>query len=84
VTNEQDFDSMKLMETIQASFDHLKWENPMRERCKDALHSIAALLRQSIIMIFQMAEVAVPKALFLKILERIRRLALVTIRSGAG
>ncbi len=25
------------METTQASLDHLTWENPMGERCKDAL-----------------------------------------------
>jgi hypothetical protein len=37
VTNEQDYDSMKLMETIQASFDHLIRENPMGEARKDAL-----------------------------------------------
>jgi hypothetical protein len=72
VTEEHEFDSIELMETTKASFDYSKWENPMGERCKDALHSIAALLRQSIIMIFQMAEVTVPKALFLKILERIQ------------
>jgi len=33
---------------------------------------------------FQMAEVAVPKALFCEILARIRRLMLVAIPSGAG
>jgi hypothetical protein len=28
---------MEPMETIQASFDYSEWENPMGERCKDAL-----------------------------------------------
>jgi len=37
VTNEQDYDSMKLMETIQGGFDHLIRENPMGEARKDAL-----------------------------------------------
>ena len=37
MTNEQDYDSMKLMETIQASFDHLIRENPMGEARKDTL-----------------------------------------------
>jgi len=37
VTNEQDFDSIKLVETIQATFDHLIRKNPMGEARKDAL-----------------------------------------------
>ena len=37
MTNELNSDSIKLMETIQASFDHLFWENPMGETRKDAL-----------------------------------------------
>ena len=37
MTNELNFDSIKLMETTQASFDHLLRENPMGEACKDAL-----------------------------------------------
>jgi len=37
VTNEQAFDSIEPMETIQASFDHLIQENPMGEARKDAL-----------------------------------------------
>ncbi len=35
--NELNFDSMELVETIQASFDHLILENPMGEARKDAL-----------------------------------------------
>ncbi len=35
--NEQAFDSLEPMETIQASFGHLMRENPMGEACKDAL-----------------------------------------------
>ena len=37
MTNEQDFDSIKPMETIQASFGLLLRENPMGEACKDAM-----------------------------------------------
>ncbi len=37
MTNEQAFDSIEPMETIQASFDHLIQENPMGEARKDAL-----------------------------------------------
>jgi hypothetical protein len=37
VTNEQDFDSMELMETIQAIFAVLIWTNPMGEGKKDTL-----------------------------------------------
>jgi hypothetical protein len=37
VTNEQDFDGMELMETVQATFDHLMRENPTGEARKDAL-----------------------------------------------
>ena len=37
MTNERDFDSMELMETIQATFDHLIRENPMGEARKDTL-----------------------------------------------
>jgi hypothetical protein len=37
VTTELNFDSIKLMETTQASFDHLIRENPMGEARKDAL-----------------------------------------------
>jgi hypothetical protein len=34
---------MKLMETIQASFDYSKRENLMGERCKDALTQLPQL-----------------------------------------
>jgi len=37
VTNRYDFDSMEIIETIQASSDHLLRENPMCEASKDAL-----------------------------------------------
>lgn len=37
MTNEQDFDSIELMETNQATLDHLIRENPMGETRKDAL-----------------------------------------------
>jgi len=37
VTEEQEFDSIELMETTQASFDYSKWENLMGESRKDAL-----------------------------------------------
>ncbi len=37
MTNRQDFDGIELMETIQASFDHLIRENPMGEAHRDAL-----------------------------------------------
>ena len=37
MTSEQDFDNIELMETTQASLDHLIWENPMGETRKDAL-----------------------------------------------
>jgi hypothetical protein len=37
VTEEQDFDSMELMETTQASFSHFLQENPMGEARTDAL-----------------------------------------------
>jgi len=36
-TEEQEFDSIELMETTQASFDYSKWENLMGESRKDAL-----------------------------------------------
>ncbi len=44
----------------------------------------AKVVKHSRYVIFQMAEVAVPRALFCEILERIRRLPLVAIASGAG
>jgi len=44
----------------------------------------AKVVRHSRYVIFQMAEVAVPRALFCEILDRIRRLMLVAIPSGAG
>ena len=44
----------------------------------------AKVVRHSRYVIFQMAEVAVPMALFCEILDRIRRLTLVAIPSGAG
>ena len=171
MTNEQNFDSMELMETIQATLDHLTRENPMGEPRKDALmlnfdrklklefhgtkvtsdagllayrklddalglttsidadlcdnrtgkntqHSISALLRQAIYsrlalpkktrdwslrtlqvklikigakvirharyVMFQMAEVAVPRALFCEILERLSRLTLAAVTPGIG
>jgi hypothetical protein len=34
---EQECDSIELMERAQASSDYSKWDNPMGERCKDAL-----------------------------------------------
>ncbi|MHC4475025.1 MAG: hypothetical protein ACYTEL_05240 [Planctomycetota bacterium] len=37
VTEEQRFDSIVLMDTIQTTFDRLMRENPMGESCKDAL-----------------------------------------------
>lgn len=37
VTNEPCFDSIEPMETIQASFNHSLWENPMSESRKDVL-----------------------------------------------
>jgi len=37
VTEEQEFDSIELMEATQASFDYPKQENLMGERRKDAL-----------------------------------------------
>jgi hypothetical protein len=37
VTEEQEFDSIEPMETIQATSDHLIRENPMGESCKEAL-----------------------------------------------
>jgi hypothetical protein len=37
VTNEQDFHSIELMETLQSSFDYIKRENRMGEARKDAL-----------------------------------------------
>jgi hypothetical protein len=44
----------------------------------------AKAVRHSRYVIFQMAEVAVPRALFCEILERIRSLAMVTLLPGAG
>jgi len=44
----------------------------------------AKVVKHSRYVIFQMAEVAVPRALFCAILDRIRRLMLVAIPSGAG
>jgi len=37
MTNKLHFDIIQIMATIQAGFDCSKWENPMGERCKDAL-----------------------------------------------
>jgi hypothetical protein len=37
VTEEQDFDSMELMDAVQGSFDYSELENLMGERRKDAL-----------------------------------------------
>jgi len=37
VTDGKDFDSIELMETTQATLDHLIWENPMGETRKDTL-----------------------------------------------
>ena len=37
MTKEKDFDSIELMETIQASFNYQVRENPMGETRKDAL-----------------------------------------------
>jgi len=52
---------------------------------KEKLIKIGAkVVRHSRYVIFQMAEVAVPKALFFEILARIRRLMLVAIPSEAG
>ena len=52
---------------------------------KEKLIKIGAkVVRHSRCVIFQMAEVAVPKALFFEILARIRRLMLVAIPSEAG
>jgi len=52
---------------------------------KEKLVKIGAkVIEHSRYVIFQMAEVAVPKALFFEILARIRRLMLVAIPSGAG
>jgi len=52
---------------------------------KEKLIKIGAkVVRHSRYVIFQMAEVAVPRALFCEILCRIRRLALMSIPSGAG
>jgi len=85
VTNELRFDSIEPMETTQASFDHSLWENPMGEARKDALrldfdrrlklefHG-AKVVKHSRYVVFQMAEVIVPRALFREILERIGRL----------
>jgi hypothetical protein len=42
------------------------------------------VVRHSRYLIFQMAEVAVPRALFCEILCRIRQLTLMAIPSGAG
>jgi len=42
------------------------------------------VVRHSKYVIFQMAEVAVPKVLFCEILYRIRRLSLLAILSGTG
>ena len=44
----------------------------------------AKVVRHSRYVIFQMAEVAVPRALFCEILERISRLTLVAVTPGAG
>ena len=52
---------------------------------KEKLIKIGAkVVRHSRYVIFQMAEVAVPKALFCEILWRIRQLTLMAIPSGAG
>jgi hypothetical protein len=52
---------------------------------KEKLIKIGAkVVRHSRYMIFQMAEVAVPRALFCEILYRIRQLMLMAIPSGAG
>ena len=37
MTNEQDFDSIEFLETIQTSLDYQMRENPMDEARKDAL-----------------------------------------------
>jgi hypothetical protein len=37
VTNEQDFDSIELMDAIQAGFGCSDLENPMGKRCRDTL-----------------------------------------------
>jgi len=52
---------------------------------KEKLIKIGAkVVRHSRYVIFQMAEVAVPRALFCEILYRIRHLTLMAIPSGAG
>ena len=52
---------------------------------KEKLVNIGAkVVRHSRYVIFQMAEVAVPRALFCEILYRIRQLTLRAIPSGAG
>jgi len=52
---------------------------------KEKLIKIGAkVVRHSRYLIFQMAEVAVPRALFCEILCRIRQLTLMAIPSGAG
>jgi len=52
---------------------------------KEKLIKIGAkVVRHSRYVIFQMAEVAVPKTLFCEILWRIRQLTLMAIPSGAG
>ena len=113
------FDSIELMETTQASFDHLIRENPMGEARKDALkldldrrlklefHGTkvtsdaglqwslrtlrdklikigAKVINHSRYVIFQMAEVAVPRILFREILDRIRQLPFLIIPARPG
>jgi len=52
---------------------------------KEKLIKIGAkVVRHSRYVIFQMAEVAVPRALFCEILYRIRQLMLMVIPSGVG
>ena len=52
---------------------------------KEKLIKIGAkAVKHSRYVIFQMAEVAVPRALFCEILERISRLAMVALPPGAG
>ncbi len=76
VTNELNSDSMELMETTQA--------RSLRTLQVKLKKIVAKVVRHSRYVIFQMAEVAVPRALFCEILERISRLTLVAVTPGAG
>jgi hypothetical protein len=52
---------------------------------KEKLIKIGAkIVKHARYIIFQMAEVAVPRALFQEILDRIRRLTLVALSPGVG